>query len=981
MDDLSQEHFARYFNAVHGHAPFPWQQRLLVEVVSTGRWPPLLDIPTGAGKTATIDVAVFHLAIEATRPAAERRAPRRIIMVVDRRTVVDQAYERAQVIERALCNAKDGVLRLVRERLCSLTEGVPPLARAQLRGGMPRDNSWARTPDQPLVAVSTVDQVGSRLLFRGYGVSDAMRPIHAGLLGHDTLFLLDEVHLSQPFLETLEAIRHYRKWTTSPLPDRWQCVPMSATPGSETERFKLNDDDLSDERLARRLTAAKPTECVEVKVTGSEATRRERFADEVAKRVVPFAARGRAVGVVVNRVATAIQVHKLASDLCGAANVHLVTGRMRPLDRDDLDRRISKLVGSARARDPDAPPVVVVATQCIEAGADFDFDFLVTECASLDALRQRFGRLNRLGTVSDSKGVVLVRSDALGKDASDPVYGSALARTWEWLRAASRDFGIQAMDGALAKETDGLDPMLPEKSRAPVMLPAHLDAWAQTTPVPRPDPEISYWLHGVDHELEADVQIVWRADVGEEDLSYVAAQIPGRAADTALDALLGRIDACPPTGLEALSVPIGAAKAWLANVRSGGSSIEMPDVSDVDRVARENRDERREGSPGRAVLLWKGDDSAVIQGKGITPGMTLIVPSSYGGLASGTWDPSSTTPVPDIAERGRWQQTGRPMLRLHRSLLEQGWSESLVPQTDEDPQEACDRIEAWLTAFQKQSLPDWLSALIVRLRRDFRRSSLLRLDAVVPTASGSRAVEYFALVGRGGSSGDASTEDEGSSYTGVQIPLHSHMKGVRTWAGRFASRCGLSPSLVRDVELAARWHDAGKTDPRFQRWLHGGSPLADVAPEPLAKSRIVMADRRARMRARERSGYPRGARHELSSVAIMENEATVLAGAGDRDLVLHLIASHHGWCRPFAPVVEDREPVDLMLDIGKTTVTVPSDHGLEALHSGIADRYWLLTERYGWFGLAWLEAIIRLADHRRSEQEQEPDFVEEVEEA
>src|SRR5579883_2051398 len=148
MADLATSDFTAYFEAVHGSSPFPWQRRLLEQVEREGRWPSLLDLPTGAGKTAAIDVALFHLALDAARPAAARRAPRRIVMVVDRRTVVDQAFERAQRVARSLSDATDGVLSTVRERLRLLSDAEAPLACAQLRGGMPRDDSWARRPDQ-----------------------------------------------------------------------------------------------------------------------------------------------------------------------------------------------------------------------------------------------------------------------------------------------------------------------------------------------------------------------------------------------------------------------------------------------------------------------------------------------------------------------------------------------------------------------------------------------------------------------------------------------------------------------------------------------------------------------------------------------------------------------------------------------------------------------------------------------------------------
>ena len=169
--NLSAGDYPNFYEALHGYKPFPWQRELVNRIVSDpeDRWPSVLALPTSAGKTSAIDVAVFLLALEAGKPMAERRAAIRTFFVVDRRIVVDEAGEHARSIARQLNEppADSAILREVADRLRQFG-GEKALHVAVLRGGMYRDGSWAEAPNQPTVCLSTVDQVGSRLLFRGY---------------------------------------------------------------------------------------------------------------------------------------------------------------------------------------------------------------------------------------------------------------------------------------------------------------------------------------------------------------------------------------------------------------------------------------------------------------------------------------------------------------------------------------------------------------------------------------------------------------------------------------------------------------------------------------------------------------------------------------------------------------------------------------------------------------------------------------------
>jgi len=169
---------------------------------------------------------------------------------------------------------------------------------------------------------------------------------------------------------------------------------MSATPSDKTtERFTLDSvvDIEGCEELRRRVSARKEARLQPVQHP-------DKLPGAIVKLVRSLqSAAGKAhrspdsVGVVVNRVRTARDTFRaLRQD---GYKAFLLTGRMRPLDRQDILATIDPDVNPDRQANREL--TVVVATQAIEVGADFSCAALITECAPVDSLRQRFGRLDR----------------------------------------------------------------------------------------------------------------------------------------------------------------------------------------------------------------------------------------------------------------------------------------------------------------------------------------------------------------------------------------------------------------------------------------------------------------------------------------------------------------------------------------------------------------------------------------------------------
>lgn len=813
MNDVE---FDKTFKALTDNVPFPWQRDLYHRFVSgrSDNIPFSCNLPTGLGKTSVIAVWLIALANQ------PHTMPRRLVYVVNRRTVVDQTTDEVEKYRQNLLAA-------------GITQ---PLALSTLRGQFADNRAWSADPSVPAVICGTVDMIGSRLLFSGYGIGMKARPLHAGFLGQDALLVHDEAHLEPAFQTLVETIRDEQARCKDHRPLR--VMELTATSRGQQTPFGLTDEDKKNDIVQQRISAKKALHLHSV-------ADEKKLAEQLAAKAAELANQNRAI-VVFTR--TVDDVKTVAGKL-PKGRVVTLTGTMRGKERDELVKNsiFKRFLPDGPS---DEPSVFLVCTSAGEVGVNISADHLVSDLSTFDSMAQRFGRVNRFGNRTDTE--IHVIHPATFKDDE---YDRRREKTLALLRELNGDGSPDAL-GKLdtGRRQEAFAP-------PPTILPATdilFDAWALTTIRDRLPgrPPIALYLHGIAEWQPPETHVAWRAEVEKIAGDLLVEHEP---ADL--------LEAYPLKPHELLKEP---------SLRAFKQLVAM-----AQRLA------------GRIVPIWLVDDNGLVEvltlreladkdDKERINGKTVILPPSAGGLEGGMLNGAASTPV----------------------------SGSL------DVADTPDRIR--VTAKNGE--------LSAEQREQVKELHLVRRIDITPNGddedTASDAWLWF------------TRQNDGDKSAKQPVLWEVHVNDVEKKAKEILDNLGLTDELRRAVEIAARFHDHGKKRKVFQTML-GNTRYPN---NWLAKS--------GKKGGRLKEQY----RHEFGSLLDMEKEADFqMLPDEQKELVLHLIAAHHGRARPHFPSDEAFDPERHQAAADELAAKVPQ-------------RFARLQRKYGRWGLAYLESLLRAAD-------------------
>ncbi len=897
-----REHLASALGLGEGETPFPWQVALL-ERMCEGDIPAAIDIPTGLGKTGTI--AIWLLA-----RACGADVPRRLVYVVDRRAVVDQATEVALGLRRWVADRA--------ELKAALGLGARELPISTLRGQFVDNREWLEDPARPAIVVGTVDMVGSRLLFEGYGVSRKMRPYYAGMLGCDCLYALDESHLVPPFEALIHAATTRHEAHAPREIPRSRLMSLSATgafaiddgePAESAKVHRLTKADREHPEVAKRLGATKRIE-LRVAPEGSlvDAMVEEAWArvgDRARRCVVFTTSREEAT-----KIEQGLRARLADQPEDERGEVELLTGGRRVRERMLAAEKLRSMGFIAGAARP-SRPAFLVATSAGEVGVDLDADDMVADLVSWERMVQRLGRVNRRGA---GEAHVTVFERPSPDKATDADREREVARRTALQALPSSEGTLDGSPGAIVETLGRMEPEVVALASSP--LPLHpplelptLEAWAMTSLREHTGrPEVAPWLRGW-VETEPQTRLVWRSELPA---------MPGERPSVAR--LARYLTAAPPHASELLEVPTYQAVDWLQTrfkrllkqtpdaQRAPSTVVVLNDANEVEAVYEvDNSSARRSGS---LVAMDKKRQFRTLRDRTLVLfGIAGLDPQS--GLLDGKSD--DAPPMADTALP--WGEDAPdhapvPPFRVRRESSQR-------PRTDESEQ--APDLEARVVSAPGET-GGW---------HPWERIPLIETDD---------AEQAWLVVEKWR---DASADEDDRAVAKKSQSLLEHQQWTEAQAVAIAERLGLDPALAKTVAVAARWHDQGKASERWQRAFS-----APVGERPLAKTR-------GPVRARHLGGY----RHELGSILRSRDwDGFDELDEEHRDLALHLVAAHHGHARPF-------------IATNGCDGQVPSM--LEETGRQVALRFVHLQDRWTPWGLAWLETLVRAADQQASRRLEE----------
>lgn len=895
--------FYEKFEKLTGKHPFPWQEALYARFLDDDI-PNVCDIPTGLGKTSVM--AIWLIAL-----AQGTRMPRRLVYVVNRRTVVDQTTNEA-----------------VRLRQKAHTIGIYDLAISTLRGQFADNQEWSSDPSRPAVICGTVDMIGSRLLFNGYRIGFKSRPLHAGFLGQDALLIHDEAHLEPAFQKLIESIEDHQKHERQQLQDDndlpWpglKVMALSATgrngnenqkPAGLTEQEKHPPVMVPDPPLEpihhvwRRLRAKK-------KLSPHGIDDEKKLADRMADYVLEHKETGAAVLVFARTIKVVREICKALTNTKNGfppKNVQLLTGTMRGYERerlittDPVFARFMPPSDCSSGVTPAEDAVCLVSTSAGEVGVNLSADHMVCDLSTFDSMVQRFGRVNRFGDLTDTRiDVVYPEESGMSENNTKEKMREIDVRhrkTLSLLKQVNSDASPIALEKL--DVSDRIAAFAPE----PIILPATgilFDAWAMTTIRQKMPgrPPVAPYLHGIGEWEHPRTSVAWRNEA-----AYITQNLIDYYGDEFSRTLLDDYPLKPQELLNDTSERVyGELKRvasrlgqectiWLISERG---DVETIDLNSLLKAEKKQVIERIADS---TILLppWAGG----LTDKGFMDGDAPH--DEKGNLKYDVADEWL-----DEKERKRRQR----VLSKHPQAVEGPEGMALIRVIDTDP-DADEFADAGSDTETAGDIDEGVSSGKKRFWCWYARP----LDA-----------------------------EDATPVSAVPVPWDDHTDHVVTEAKRILEKLKWPEEWVplkQAVILAAAFHDLGKKRELWQLSIGNPDPTSWYAKpgKPVGG---------ARWRPRHISPY----RHELGSILDLSspeksNQDQFIALSDEmKDVVLHLIAAHHGFARPHFPEENTIDP------------DYPQSKADEAVIKAMR-RFARLQRRFGCWGLAYLESLLRAAD-------------------